>query len=35
MREQVLARFAVTSAQKSFHEMVVEENIPNIQYDSQ
>jgi hypothetical protein len=31
MREQVLARFALTSGRKSYQEMVVEENIPNIQ----
>jgi hypothetical protein len=31
MREQVLARFALTSGRKAFHEMVIEESIPNIQ----
>jgi hypothetical protein len=35
MREQILARFQLTSAQKSFHEMVIEESIPNITYDLQ
>jgi hypothetical protein len=34
MREQVLARFALTSGRKSFQEMVVEESIPNIRYIS-
>ncbi|CAF1050031.1 unnamed protein product, partial [Rotaria sordida] len=31
MREQISARFALTSTRKSFNEMVVEENIPDIQ----
>ncbi|CAF1101848.1 unnamed protein product [Adineta ricciae] len=31
MREQVLARFALTSARKSYQQMVVEETVPNIQ----
>ncbi|UJR21447.1 hypothetical protein I4U23_024533 [Adineta vaga] len=31
MREQVLARFALTSSRKSYQQMVVEEVVPNIQ----
>jgi len=31
MREQVLARFAVTSGRKSYQQMVIEETVPNIQ----
>ena len=27
MREQILARYALTSSRKSFHQMVVEESI--------
>ncbi|CAF3514679.1 unnamed protein product [Adineta steineri] len=31
MREQVLARFTLTTTRKSYHEMVIEETVPNIQ----
>lgn len=31
MREQVLARFALTASRKTYQQMVVEESIPNIQ----